>query len=136
MYINNPIVCYGSELWPETIKIRKMIDAFEHWTIRRILKIRWTERITNEEVRKKMNMENMILGPKINERRFRYLGHILRESSGKELEEVVTKEIKQKTRMRGRKRKKWHEIGKMVTGITSLKLYQRKRRTGKNGKDI
>jgi len=77
-----PIVCYGSELWPETVKIRKMMDALDHWTIRRILKIRWTERITNEEVRKKMNMENMILGPKIKERRFRYLGNVLRESSG------------------------------------------------------
>ena len=65
-------------------------------------------------------MENMIFGPKIKERRFRHLGHVLRESSGKELEEHVTKEITQKTRMRGRKRKKWHEIGKMVTGITSL----------------
>ena len=49
-------------------------------------------------------MENMILGRKIKERRFRYLGHILRESSGKELEELVTKEITQKTRIRGRKR--------------------------------
>ena len=53
-----------------------------------------------------MNMEDMILGPKIEERRFRYLGHVLRESSGKELEELVTKEITQKTRMRGRKGKK------------------------------
>ena len=69
------------------------MDALDHWTIRRILKIRWTERITNEEVRKKMNMENMILGLKIKERRFRYLGHILRESSGKELEELVTKKF-------------------------------------------
>ena len=60
-----PLVCYGSELWPETVKIRKIIDAFEHWTIRRLLKISWTERIANEEVRKQMNMENMILGPKI-----------------------------------------------------------------------
>ena len=87
-----------------------MIDAFEHWTIKRILKISWTERIANDEV-KKMNMENMILGPKIKER-FRYLGHVLRESSGKELQELVTKEITQKTRMRVRKRKKWHKIGK------------------------
>ena len=65
-------------------------------------------------------MENVIVGPYIKERRFRYLGHVLRESSGKELEELVTKEIMLKTRIRGTKRKKWHKIGKMVTGITSL----------------
>ena len=66
-------------------------------------------------------MENMIFEPKIKERRFRYLGNVLRESSGKELEELVTKEVTQKTRIKGRKRKKSHEFGKLVTGITSLK---------------
>ena len=76
-------------------------------------------------------MENMKLGPKTKERRFRYFGNVLRESSGKELEELVTKEITQKTRVRGRKRKKWHEIGKMGTGITSIQTYRRKHRTGK-----
>ena len=97
-----------------------MIYAFDHWTIRRILKISWTERITNEEVRRKVNMGNMILGSKIKERRFRYLGNVLRESSGKELEELVSKAITQTTKIRGRKRKKWHKIGKMVAGIRSL----------------
>ena len=67
-------------------------------------------------------MENTILGPKIKDRRFRYLGQVLRESSGKELEELVTKKITQKTRIRGSKTEKWHEIGKMVTGITSIQI--------------
>ena len=47
-----PIVRYGSELWPDTIKIGKEIDAFEHWALRRVLKISWTERVSNEEVRR------------------------------------------------------------------------------------
>ena len=47
-----PIVRYGSELWPDTIKIRKEIDAFEHWALRRVLKISWTERVSNEGVRR------------------------------------------------------------------------------------
>ena len=44
-----PIVCYGSELRPETEKIRKMIYAFEHWTIRTIHNLAATESIANEE---------------------------------------------------------------------------------------
>ena len=71
-----PIVRYGSELWPDTIKIRKEIDAFKHWALRRVLKISWTERVSNEEVRRKMGMLGPILGTKIKERRFRFLGHL------------------------------------------------------------
>ena len=77
-----PIVRYGSELWPDTIKIRKEIDAFEHWALRRVLKISWTERVSNEEVRRKMGILGPILGTKIKERIFRSLGHVLRESAG------------------------------------------------------
>ena len=101
-----PIVRYGSELWPDTIKIRKDIDAFEHWALRRVLKISWTERVSNEEVRR----------TKIKER-FRSLGHVLRESAGKELKDMLKTEITQKCKIRGRKRMKWHDIGNSVTEI-------------------
>ena len=53
-----------------------------------------------------------------------------------ELEELVTKEITQNTRIRGRKRKKWHEIGKMVTGIASLQTLSEEAQDRKNGEDI
>ena len=112
-----PIVRYGSELWPDTVKIRKEIDAFEHWALRRVLKISWTERVSNEEVRRKMGMLGPVLGTKIKERRFRFLGHVLRESAGKELKDMLKTEITQKCKIRGRKRMKWHDIGNSVTEI-------------------
>ena len=74
----HPIIRYGSEMWPETKNIQREVDAFEHWALRRILKISWIEKKTNEEVRNRMNMAGLTLRVKIKERRFRYLGHILR----------------------------------------------------------
>ena len=38
------LIRYGSEMWPETKKIQREVDAFEHWALRRILKISWTEK--------------------------------------------------------------------------------------------
>ena len=117
----HPIIRYGSEMWPETKKIQREVDAFEHWALRRLLKISWTEKKTNEKVRNRMNMAGLTLRVKIKERRFRYLGHILRGSAGKELKDMIETEITQKSKVRGRKRMKWHEIGQSVTGIKEFK---------------
>ena len=94
-------------MWPETKKIQREVDAFEHWALRRILKISWTEKKTNEEVRNRMNMAGLTLRVKIKERRFRYLGHILRGSAGKELKDMIETEITQKKQS---KRKEKNEV--------------------------
>ena len=62
-----------------------------------------------------MNMAGLTLRVKIKERRFRYLGHILRGSAGKELKDMIETESKRKERMN------WHEIVKSVTGIKQFK---------------
>ena len=61
-------------------KIKREMAAFQHWTLRRTLKISWTEKKTNKEVRSRMNMTGLTFRFKIKER-FRYLGHILRGSA-------------------------------------------------------
>ena len=119
--MTHPIIRYGSEMWPKTKKIQREVAAFEHWTLRRMFKISWTEKKTNEEMRNRMNMAGLTLRVKIKDRRFRYLGHILRCSAGKELKDMIETEITQKSKVRGRKRMKRHEIGKSVTGIMEVK---------------
>ena len=117
----HPIIRHGSEMWPETKKIQREVDAFEHWALRRNLKISWTEKKTNEDVRNRMNMAGLTLRVKIKERRFRCLGHILWGSARKELKDMIETEITQKSKVRGRKRMKWYEIGKSVTGIKEFR---------------
>jgi len=40
---------------------RKKLEAFESWVWRRMLKISWTEKITNEEIWKRIGEEKSIL---------------------------------------------------------------------------
>ena len=46
---------YGSEIWIYLKSVLNVINVFERWCYRRILRISWTEHVTNEEV---FNMAN------------------------------------------------------------------------------
>ena len=74
-------------------KIQREVDVFKHWTLRILLKISWTKKKTNEEVRSRMNMAGLTLRVQIKDRRFRYVRNILRGSAGKELKDITETEI-------------------------------------------
>ena len=56
------------------------IPAFEMWYHRRLLKIRWTDRVSNEEVLRRMNVTPMLLTI-IAKRKAALFGHVARGSS-------------------------------------------------------
>ena len=71
-----PVVVYGCEGW--TVKAeRRRIDAFELWCWRRLLRVPWTARRSNQSILKQMSpgisLEGMILKLKL-----QYLGHLMR----------------------------------------------------------
>lgn len=49
------ILLYGTEAWTLNKRDIDRIEAFEMWLMRRILRISWVERITNQEVLQRMN---------------------------------------------------------------------------------
>ena len=49
-----PIATYGSECWVLKTSDKKRLESFELWCYRRMLRISWTERKTNDEVRKEL----------------------------------------------------------------------------------
>ena len=51
------VLAYAVETWTYSIEIKRRIRAFEMWTYRRMLKISWTERVTNETVKQRVNVE-------------------------------------------------------------------------------
>ena len=80
-----PVVMYGCESW--TMKAeRRRIDAFELWCWRRLLRVPWTARRSNQSILKEINpgisLEGMMLKLK-----FQYFGHLMRrvDSLGKTL---------------------------------------------------
>ena len=69
--------CYGCETWTLRKKESSKLMAFELWCYRRMLKISWKEKRTNEYVLEKIG-RNEVLMDKIKKRKTRYLGHLIR----------------------------------------------------------
>ena len=50
-----PVVMYGCESWTAKKAERQRIDAFELWCWRRLLRVPWTARRSNQSILKKIN---------------------------------------------------------------------------------
>ena len=101
------------------------IEAFEMWTLRRMLKISWKKKVTNKEVLRRARVKREMLYA-INMRKTRYFGHIIRQNGvqGHLLEGKVNGTT---PRPRGRSRtdwisniKEWLEMNKSSTEQNSV----------------
>ena len=72
-----PVVVYGCESWPVKKAEHQRIDAFELWGWKRLLRIPWTARRSNQSILKEISpgisLEGMILKLKL-----QYFGHLMR----------------------------------------------------------
>ena len=72
-----PVVMYGCESWTVKKAKRRRIDAFELWCWRRLLRVSWTARRSNQsilkEIRPGISLEGMMLKLKL-----QYFGHLMR----------------------------------------------------------
>ena len=99
-----PVVMYGCESWTVKKAERQRIDAFELWCWRRLLRVPWTARRSNQSILKEISpgisLEGMMLKLKL-----QYFGHLMRrvDSLGKTL---MLGGIGGKRR-RGRQRMRW-----------------------------
>lgn len=71
------VVLYGSETWTVRKKEEKYLESFEMWLWRRMENIKWSDKIRNEEVLRRVGEERRILET-IRERKASWIGHILR----------------------------------------------------------
>ena len=75
-----PVVTYGCEAWSLSKDERSKLNAFETKAYRRALGIRYTERVSNEEVFARTGCEAM-LETQVRRRKLRYFGHVVRHDS-------------------------------------------------------
>ena len=72
-----PVVMYGCESWTVKEAERQRIDAFELWCWRRLLRVPWTARRSNQPILKEISpgcsLEGMMLKLKL-----QYFGHLMR----------------------------------------------------------
>ena len=76
------VLKYACESWTMNSDLIRRINAFEQWCYRRILKIKWTDRIPNAEVMQRMKVSEMCLCKSIQKQKMAFAGHVLRGSSG------------------------------------------------------
>ena len=79
-----PVVMYGCESWTIKKAERQRIDAFKQWCWRRLLRIPWTARRSNQSILKEINPEYSLEEVML---KFQYIGHLMQrgDSLGKTL---------------------------------------------------
>jgi hypothetical protein len=60
IYVNT-ILFYGSEAWTMNKGIEKQMEATEMWFWRRMLKVPWTDKITNKNILNQVNEKRKII---------------------------------------------------------------------------
>ena len=71
-----PIVMYGCESWTTKKAEHRRIDAFELCCWRRLLRVPWTARRSNQSILKEINPEYSLEGPML-KLRLQYFGHLM-----------------------------------------------------------
>ena len=81
-----PVVTYGCESWTIKKAEHRRIDAFERWGWRRLLRVLWTARRSNESILKEISPEYSLEGLML-KLKLQYVGHLMRrtDSLGKTL---------------------------------------------------
>ena len=104
-----PVVMYGCESWTVKKAEHRRIDAFELWCWRRLLRVLWTARRSNQSILKEVSpgisLEGMML-------KLQYFGHLKRRVDS--LEKTLMLGGIGGRRRRGRQRIRW------LDGITDL----------------
>ena len=71
-----PVVTYGCENWTIKKAERRRIDAFELWCWRRLLRVPWTARRSNQSILKEISPEHSLEGLFL-KLKLQYFGHLM-----------------------------------------------------------
>ena len=71
-----PVVMYGCKSWTIKKAEYQRIDAFEQWCWRRLLRVPWTARRSNQSILKKISPEYSLEGLML-KRKLQYFGHLM-----------------------------------------------------------
>ena len=73
------VVMYRCESWTVKKTERQRIDAFQLWCWRRLLRVPWTARRSNQSILKEINLEYSLEGL-ILKLKFQYFGHLMQRA--------------------------------------------------------
>ena len=105
-----PVVMYRCESWTIKKAERRRIDAFELWCWRRLLRVLWTARISNQSILKEISSEYSLEGLML-KLTLQYFGHLVWRTNSFEKTLMLEK-------VEGRRRR-WQRM-RWLDGITDL----------------
>ena len=106
-----PIVIYRCESWTIQKAKQQRIDAFELWCWRRLLRVPWTARRSNQSILKEINPEYSLEGLML-KLKLQYFGHLIQRADS--LEKISMLRKVEGRRRRGQQRMSW------LDGITAF----------------
>ena len=106
-----PVVMYGCKSWTIKKAERQRFDAFELWCWRKLLRVPWTARRSNQSILKEISPECSLEGLML-KLKLQYFGHLMRRADL--LEKTLMLGKIEGRRRRGRERMRW------LDGITDL----------------
>ena len=107
-----PVVMYRCESWTISKAEHQRIDAFELWCWRRLLRVPWTARRSNQSILKEISPEYSLEGLML-KLKLQYVGHLMQRSGSLEMTLMLRKI--EGGRRRGQQRMRW------LDGITDSK---------------
>ena len=96
-----PVVTYGCESWTVKKAEHRRIDAFELWCWRRLLRVPWTARRSNQSIVKEISPEYSLEGLML-KLKLQYFGHLMQRTDS--LEKILMLGKFEGGRRRGRQR--------------------------------
>ena len=78
-----PVVVYGCERWTIKKAEHRRIDAFELWYWRRLLRVPWTARRSNQSILKEISPEYLLEGLML-KLKLQYFGHLIQRTDSLE----------------------------------------------------
>ena len=105
-----PVVMYGCESWTVKKAELRRTDAFELWCWRRLLRVPWTARRSNQSILKKISPEYSLKGLML-KLKLQYFGHLMQRADS--LEKFLKLRQIEGRRRRGQQRMRW------LDGITN-----------------
>ena len=101
-----PVVMYGCESWTVNKAKCRRIEAFELWCWRRLFRVPWTARRSNQSILKEINLEYSLEGLML-KLKLQYFGHLMGKADSFEKTLMLGKS--QGKRRRGWQRMRWLE---------------------------